>query len=397
MWPCDSVASILRQRKIEPVFLKNLRRKKNARTLDTLAQAYRCAITSAENERFFTMHVHNRDFKIAERSLNVDGASGDYLVTSTSLKSSAWKLHALEIRKGEWRQARLGDMKQKRSDDAKFDSEFSVSESGDALPKQWLNKEVRSDLRSLFQLPMLQVALTVEAGVLTHRMPLQGNELTPRASQEMLLRIGWLASALERAASGEVVATDEDSLPEETDAVINVAPDAERGTKFTLSKNTLSIGGDYTIKDASGTTCYIVAGKLRFASTFSLLDVQENVLYSGREHVWDLDNKFVISRDDIPQATILRHITRGQRKILGSPDYRYDIERITGEKFEANGVFTHRWTLDQGDAVIAIIETDGHVSEITMPNPPRDLPFVLAVIMAIVRQNPPSRYAEHST
>jgi uncharacterized protein YxjI len=376
------------------MFLQRFFRARKPKTLDALAQAYRCEIvTSGEHERFFAMNVHNRDFKITERRQSRGSTSGDSLMTSTPLESRVWKLHAMHIQKGEWRGPADSNLQQMRSDDPKFDDEFSVSESGDAVPEQWFNKEVRSDVRALFQLPLQQVALTAQAGVLTHRIPLQGNELSPRASQELLRRFGWLASALDRAGSGGVVVTNEENSTDEYDVVVNVAPNAERGTKFKLSKNTLSIGGDYTIEDASGCPCYSVAGKLRFATTFSVLDAQKNVLYSGREHVWNLDRKFVISRDDIPHATMLRRVIGDQRKILSSPDYRYEVEHVTGEKFEASGMFTHRWKLTQGENVIAAVATDGHASDITIPHPPRDLPFVLAVIVAIVRLNPPSRHA----
>lgn len=118
------------------------------------------------------------------------------------------------------------------------------------------------------------------------------------------------------------------------------------------------------------------------------------MLFSGREHVLNLDRRFDITRDGMPQATILRRLIGRPRIALTATDYLFKIKRITGEKFEARGMFTNRWTLTQGDALIAAVETDGEVSEITLPAQPRDLPFVMTVIMAIIRLNPPAKASD---
>ena len=382
--------------------------RRRALKFDSLAQAYRCAVVAKDKfERFFTLNVHNRDFKVTEfyssgrgaGNVASTGVSGYYLITSTPLKSNAWQLHVVEIRKGAWRQPVASNMTQKRSDDERFDREFAVSELGDTLPEHWLDKEVRGLVRSFFALPMQPTALNVEAGILTHHVPYSGDAMTPRALEEMLRRLGWLAGALDRAAMGQNIAAtdttdatepDDESFADET---ANLA--GNRRMKYTLAKNPLSIGGDYTITDESGAKVYSVVGKLRiFAAMFSLRDAQKNVLFAGREHMWNLDQKFVISRDDMLYATMLREMVTGHRKILGTPTYRYVVTLATGEKMEANapsGAFTSHWKLRWRDATVADVETDGEVSEISLASDARDVPFVLTVVMAIVRLNRPSR------
>ena len=106
------------------------------------------------------------------------GAAGYYLVTSTPLKSNAWQLRVVDIRKGEWRRPVASNMTQKRVDDKRFVCEFAVSELGDTLPEPWLDQEVRGLVRSLFALPLGPTALNVEAGILTHHVPWGGDGMT---------------------------------------------------------------------------------------------------------------------------------------------------------------------------------------------------------------------------
>ena len=386
--------------------------RRRATKFTSLAQAYRCAVESkGEFERLFTMNVHNRDFKVSECYSSGRGAgnvasmgvSGYFLVTSTPLKSEAWQLHVVEIRKGEWRRPVASNMTQKRTGDEAFDREFAVSELGDTLPAHWLDKEARGLVRLFFALPMEPTALNVEAGVLTHHVPYRGDEMTPRALEEMLRRLGWLAGALDRAAAGRAVATIDpissaesaDELDAENSAGETANPVVDRGPQYTLTKNTLSIGGDYTITDESGATMYSVSGKLRiFFVAFSLRDAQKNVLLSGRERAWNLDQKFEISRNDMLFATMQREMVSGHRKILGTPIYRYVIALATGDKMEAtaaHGTFSGHWKLRWHDETVADVSTDGEVSKISFARDARDVPFFLTVVMAIVRLNPPSR------
>lgn len=377
--------------------------KQSGRIFEVLAATYRCPIIdTGKSGRHFVLNVHNRDFTVAECRLSDSssagasalGASGEHLVLSTPLKIGAWKQHAIGIRKSGWRESPLKGMTQKRSEDEQFDAEFSVGEQGDALPDGWLTKAVRSDVRAMFQLSMQRTGVFVEAGVVSFYVPLRGNELTPHASQEMFRRIGWLASGLDRAAAGDAAASDVEEIPDLDVVVTPAISSTPQGAKYQLSKNTFSVGGDYTITDGSGNKCYVVSGKVSLAATFDLLDLQKNVLFSGREHVLNLDQKFIISRDDVPQATMLRRAISNARKVFGSPAYAYDVERVTGEKFTATGTFIGDWKLTQNDAVVATVATDGHVSDITIPSTPRDLPFILTVIVAIVRLNPPPRSAD---
>lgn len=164
---------------------------------------------------------------------------------------------------------------------------------------------------------------------------------------------------------------------------------------YTLARYALSIGGDYTITDETGAKGYSVAGKFRiFAEAFSLRDAHINGLFTGCEQAWNLDQKFAISRDDMAYAMMLREMVSGYQKILGLATYRYVVTLATGEKSETNApnsAFTSHWKLRWRDATVADLETDGEVSEISLASDAHDVPFVLTVVMVVVRLNQPSR------
>lgn len=374
------------------------------RNFDTLAQAYRCTVESTDGSgRYFTLNVHNRDFKVA---ISMDDG-GHCLITSTPLNSEAWRQHTVQIAPGEWRPTAGTTMTQAHSGDERFDREFAVSEHGSGLPGDWLSREVRSLVRQVFALPMKRPSLLAGAGMLTHRTPWRDIEITPRMLEELMRRIGWLTHSLDMAAMrdggnyrGNGGGSDATPAPAANDEFSDEVADKgaltveDRRIKYTLARNPISIGGDYTITDEAGTKRYFAVGKLRvLAAMFSLQDAGKKVLFTGREHVWNLDQKFDIEKDSRRHATLVRQVVSGGRKIFGTPTYRYEVTLAGGEKMEATGVFTSRWTLRRRDMTAANVETDGHVSEISLAGDTRDVPLILTIVMAIVRLNPPSRYA----
>ena len=161
--------------------------------------------------------------------------------------------------------------------------------------------------------------------------------------------------------------------------------------RYMLSRNFFSLGGDYTVKDANGTTVLSIDGKVRFGANFSVQTPDGRELFTGREHVLNLDHKFEIERDGVLEATLLREIVSGHRNVFSTPEYRYVVSRRNGQTFEARGSFLTRWTLQLDGAMVARVDTDGHVSEIDLTAATDDGAFVFSVVMAIVRLNPPPR------
>ena len=106
-----------------------------------------------------------------------------------------------------------------------------------------------------------------------------------------------------------------------------------------------------------------------------------------------LDHKFDIERDGVLEATLLRATVSGRRKIFGTPQYRYVVSRRNGQTFEARGSFLSQWTLQLDGAVVARVDTDGHVSEIALEAATDDGFFIFTVVMAILRLNPQPRSA----
>ncbi len=161
--------------------------------------------------------------------------------------------------------------------------------------------------------------------------------------------------------------------------------------RYKLSKNFFSVGGDYTVNDASGAKVLAIDGKVRFGANFSVQAPDGRELFTAREHVLNLDQKFEIERDGVLEATMLREIVSGHTRVFGTPDYRYVVSRRNGQTFEARGSFLTKWTLQLDGAIVARVDTDEHVSEIDLPAATDDGAFIFTVVMAIVRLNPPPR------
>ena len=164
--------------------------------------------------------------------------------------------------------------------------------------------------------------------------------------------------------------------------------------RYKLSRKLFSVGGDYTVKDGTGATVLSFDGKVRFAVTFSVQTPDGRELFTGREYVMSLDQKFDIERDGVLEATLLREIVSGHRKIFGTPNYRYVVSRRNGQTFEARGSFLSQWTLQRDGAIVARVDTDGHVSEIDLEAATDDGFFIFTVVMAIVRLNPQPRVGD---
>ena len=95
--------------------------------------------------------------------------------------------------------------------------------------------------------------------------------------------------------------------------------------RYILSRDTFSVGGDYTVVDHAGATVLTFDGKLRFAATFAVLAPDGRELFTGKEHVFSLDRRFEFERDGVPYATVLREMTSDPGQILGSASYRYVV------------------------------------------------------------------------
>jgi hypothetical protein len=134
-----------------------------------------------------------------------------------------------------------------------------------------------------------------------------------------------------------------------------------------------------------------IDGKVRFGAKFSVQAPDGRELFTGREHVMSLDHRFDIERDGVLEATLLRETVSGHRTVFGTPQYRYVVSRRNGQTFEARGSFLTQWTLQLDGAVVARVDTDGHVSEIDLEAATDDGFFMFTVVMAIVRLNPPPR------
>ncbi len=159
--------------------------------------------------------------------------------------------------------------------------------------------------------------------------------------------------------------------------------------RYKLSRNFFSLGGDYTLQDANGGTVLSIDGKVRFGAKFSVAAPDGRELFTARQHVLNLDQKFDIERDGVLEATLVRETVSGHRKIVGTPQYRYVASRRNGQTLEARGSFLTQWTLQIDGALVARVDTDGHVSEIDLTTATDDGAFIFTVVMAIVRLNPP--------
>ena len=165
--------------------------------------------------------------------------------------------------------------------------------------------------------------------------------------------------------------------------------------RYTLSRNTFSIGGDYTLADGDGATVMTFDGKLRFAATFSALDAGGGTLFTGKEHVLNLDQRFEFERDGVPYATMLREMTSDPRKIIGSATYRYVVTLRTGDRLETAGYVLTRWTVARGPDLVARIESDGCVHTIELLDDGNG-PFVMTMVMAVARLNKPPNVGDQT-
>lgn len=159
--------------------------------------------------------------------------------------------------------------------------------------------------------------------------------------------------------------------------------------RYVLSRNTISIGGDYTLRDAAGATVMTFDGKLRFAAVFTAMDAAGNALFTGREHVLNLEQRFEFERDGVAYATMRREWV-GAIRLVGSTDYRYVITCRAGDRLETTGYVLTSWAIRRGDATVAQVESDDYVHTVDLGDD-ADAAFVMTVVMGVVRLNKPPK------
>lgn len=157
--------------------------------------------------------------------------------------------------------------------------------------------------------------------------------------------------------------------------------------RYVLTRDTFSIGGDYTLKDADGATTMTFDGKVRLAATFTAHGPQGQVLFSGREHVLNLDQRFEFERDGAAYASMQREWV-GDIKVFGSQAFRYVITCRTGDRLTTKGPVLSTWTIRRGDDTVARVESDDYVYTVDLLDG-TDAAFVMTVVMAVARLNKP--------
>jgi uncharacterized protein YxjI len=173
---------------------------------------------------------------------------------------------------------------------------------------------------------------------------------------------------------------------------------------FMLTKKLLAVGADYKVTNEAGVVAFTVDGKVRFGITFDVLDAERQVVVKGREKVLALDRRFDFSnRDGTLLATMRRLIVGGHRRILGTPDYQYQIEtadtddkalaEIAGPLIKVDGFVCAQeadWRLAREGRVLASVQekTQGHAVHMTAEG--LLVPFILATTVALLRLEPGS-------
>lgn len=155
--------------------------------------------------------------------------------------------------------------------------------------------------------------------------------------------------------------------------------------RYTFSRNIIALGLDYTVTDADGRTVLTIDGKLRFAATFTVLDPDDRVLFSGKEHVLNLDQRFEFERDGILFATMVRELV-GKVRVVGESDYRYVATLRTGERFVTSGYVQTAFSVSRDGATVARVERD--LDEFTFDlEHEANGAFLMAMAVAVVRLN----------
>jgi uncharacterized protein YxjI len=162
----------------------------------------------------------------------------------------------------------------------------------------------------------------------------------------------------------------------------DASPPEARLPTYQIRRLLLAVGRSYEVEDAAGARVFRIAGKVRFARTFSIHDVNGNRVYSVRETLLVLDPTFVISRDGIEAAVVKRTTTSG-----ASQD-KFEIAMQSGETLHASGKL---WRDDgvqitRGNTRIAMIRRQRNVlREMFQASllPSADQALLLAVAMSI--------------
>jgi uncharacterized protein YxjI len=101
---------------------------------------------------------------------------------------------------------------------------------------------------------------------------------------------------------------------------------------YTIRRCMLVPGRSYWVEDGSSAArLFRIAGKVRFARTFSIRDVGGIVLYSVREKLWALESTFIVKRDGVETAVVRKTTTSGATRDL------FEIHLSSGELLHASG------------------------------------------------------------
>jgi uncharacterized protein YxjI len=123
---------------------------------------------------------------------------------------------------------------------------------------------------------------------------------------------------------------------------------------YRISRRYLTIGRSYWVEDSAGARVFRIAGKVGFATAFSIRDMQGNRLLSVREKLMVIDPTFVIRRDGVEVAVVRRTTTSD------APTDRYEIAvqgggtmRGSGKLWRGNGI-----TLLHGNVHVGMVRRE---------------------------------------
>jgi uncharacterized protein YxjI len=156
---------------------------------------------------------------------------------------------------------------------------------------------------------------------------------------------------------------------------------------YTIKSRTISVGRDYDVRDANGTSVFTIDGKVRFARTFDVKDRAGSVLCSAKERLLALDQTFHIEAPAASEVTV--------RRTTSASVYPMTFEIAAGGEttlraegsFQRDGVHVTR-----GAARVASVsrQQDTAVAEIFHVSvaDDEDAALMLAVAMVIIEGDP---------
>jgi uncharacterized protein YxjI len=205
------------------------------------------------------------------------------------------------------------------------------------------------------------------------------------SSIDECISIYEMVGAAERSALDEAVARVEAQFTRDEEPVVAPQPDPRMLT-CRIGRQLVSIGRSYVVEDEAGARLFRIAGKVRFARTFSILDALGNVAYSVRETLLVLVPTFVIRRDSA-EAAIVKRTT-----LSGAAQEKFEIALQSGGTLRASG---NLWQ-DEGVRIVrdntcvaTILRQQNSLREIFHATLLRsDSALLLAIAMSIVEMDP---------